>query len=217
MKIFSYHNSKVNNLGDILGVKVGCFETSVGYSCPCAGVCRCYVDEDETGTRRLTKAGPVRCFASMAEIRFPEVFAKRRINMLIAKSDEFYEIAEREFRWEKFQVFRPHSAGDYLTIDEYKSWRRLAAKYPEVMFFGYTKSSYIAIDLYLHHPMDNYKVCYSWGGSEDDKVIKLPGFPICYIKKEGLYCPYNIPVINLNTGDDYQFITSGQSFVIPYH
>jgi hypothetical protein len=63
--------------------------------------------------------------------------------------------------------------------------------------------------------MDNFKLCYSWGGLHDDRINW--GAPVCYIKGKGLYCPEDAPVINLNSGDDYKFITSGKSFAIPYH
>ena len=214
MKIFSYYNSKINTLGDILGVKVGCFETSVGYSCLYAGVCSCYVDEKPNGARYILRKGAIRCFASMSEVRFPEVFNKRRINTVLAKSKEFYEIAFRELKQERFQVFRPHSAGDYWTMQEYLDWRNLAGHFPDVMFFGYTKNPHV-FDHLMSHPVDNYKLVYSWGGIEDQTVKHVE--PICYIKGKGLYVPDDVPVINLSAGEDYQYIITGRSFAIPYH
>lgn len=214
MKIFSYYNSKINTLGDILGVKVGCFETSVGYSCLCADVCKCFVNETENGSRYIRKAGLIRCFAAQSEVRFPEVFAKRRINLILAKSREFYEIAYRELKQERFQVFRPYSAGDYYYFEHYYDWRNLARKFPDVMFFGYTKNNLVFNHL-IDNPIDNYKLVYSWGGKGDSEISCYA--PICYIKGKGLYCPDDVPVISLSSGQDYEYITAGKSFAIPYH
>ena len=93
------------------------------------------------------------CYARRDE-RFTSVRSSRIINYLISKMDNFETILENAIRNQiytrkgtlrkRYQgkeiVFRIHESGDFYSDRYMLAWFHVAAKFPEVTFFTYTKS-----------------------------------------------------------------------------
>ena len=93
------------------------------------------------------------CYARRDE-RFTSVRSSRIINYLISKRDDFETILENAIRNQIYTrkgelrkryrgkeiVFRIHESGDFYSDKYMLAWFHVAAKFPEVTFFTYTKS-----------------------------------------------------------------------------
>jgi len=172
------------------------------------------MEDAVTHERWLSKATDIRCFAATAELIYPNVYMKRQINYHLSRLHDFIDLVLKEINFNNVEVVRPMAAGDYYSMDVYYKWRQIAERRPRIIFFGYTKNPYVALDLIVHHPLDNFKIIYSHGGTYDEKLVGS-NIPTCYIQMRGQ--DWNVPSIDLNSGDDYKYIMAGQSFQIPYH
>lgn len=93
------------------------------------------------------------CYARRDE-RFTSVRSSRIINYLISKRDNFETILENAIRNQiytrkgtlrkRYQgkeiVFRIHESGDFYSDRYMLAWFHVAARFPEITFFTYTKS-----------------------------------------------------------------------------
>ena len=93
------------------------------------------------------------CYARRDE-RFTSVRSSRIINYLISRRDDFESILENAIRNQiytrkgtlrkRYQgkeiVFRIHESGDFYSDKYMLAWFHVAAKFPEITFFTYTKS-----------------------------------------------------------------------------
>lgn len=93
------------------------------------------------------------CYARRDE-RFTSVRSSRIINYLISKRNDFETILENAIRNQiytrkgalrkRYQgkeiVFRIHESGDFYSDKYMLAWFHVAAKFPEITFFTYTKS-----------------------------------------------------------------------------
>lgn len=93
------------------------------------------------------------CYARRDE-RFTSVRSSRIINYLISKRDDFEQVLENAIRNQLYTrrgdlrkryqgreiVFRIHESGDFYSDRYMLAWFHVAAKFPDVTFFTYTKS-----------------------------------------------------------------------------
>lgn len=65
---------------------------------------------------------------------------------------------------------RIHDAGDFFSDDYLAAWLRIAARFPDVLFYCYTKEVSRFRRLVEGKAPDNFRWCYSLGGKEDHLV-----------------------------------------------
>ena len=110
------------------------------------------------------------CYARRDE-RFIGTRAGRVINEMISRREDFEQVLEDAIRRavytnkgerrKKFQgkeiVFRIHESGDFYSEKYMKAWFHVAARFPEITFFTYTKSFRIYEKCMNERP-DNFEV-----------------------------------------------------------
>jgi hypothetical protein len=158
------------------------FSLPAGRACQFARKCRSRVVTRKDGSRRI-QDGPhteFRCFGASSEIR------SRSLHNLVTRN---YELVmntqlDREAMVRLFdrsmpagaQYIRVHATGGDMLSEEYLlAWMDVAALYPDVLFYGYTKALPYYIKFKDTFP-DNLRMTPSRGGSHD-----------FYIDQEGLH------------------------------
>ena len=171
------------------------FSLPAGYSCPHAGVCRTTADRT---TGEITDHPPgcseargYRCFAAMAEARFPTVRKSRWHNydQLRAARGIYaeqhpddptkYYLAMKDLIMASLDaqphrdMVRIHESGDFWHEHYMKAWMLVAKEHPQVKFYAYTKS----LQMWYHLQDDissNFYLTASYGGNEDFMIEKFP-------------------------------------------
>lgn len=123
------------------------------------------------------------CYARRDE-RFTSVRGSRIINYLISKRNDFETILENAIRNQiytkrgdlrkRYQgkeiVFRIHESGDFYSDKYMLAWFHVAAKFPEITFFTYTKSFKMYERCMSERP-DNFEVRASvWADTTPEEI-----------------------------------------------
>lgn len=127
------------------------FNLPAGHTCPGAKDCHTKVVESE-GKRRIVD-GPhnvFRCYAATAEVIYPKVFEARKFNHdlirpLAEKKDvqgmvKLILASMATVDMTKIERVRVHESGDYFVFSYFAAWMAVAAVFPKIKFYSYTKS-----------------------------------------------------------------------------
>lgn len=124
------------------------------------------------------------CYARRDE-RFTSVRASRIINYLLSKRPDFETILENAIRKTIYTkngnlrkrfigkeiVFRIHESGDFYNDTYMKAWFHVAARFPDITFFTYTKSFKIYERCHTEKP-DNFTVRASiWSDTSIEELL----------------------------------------------
>ena len=157
-------------------LKVYSFSLLSGFSCPKARDCKTFAIKDpKTGKRSVMdgKNAKFRCFAAIQEAQYKETYEQRNYKfqylLKLDYEDMFnlmYESIPREA-----DMIRVHVGGDMFSKDYFKAWYKVAAKFPHITFWAYTKSLNWLVELESMRP-DNFKINAS-RGSKDDPILDV--------------------------------------------
>ena len=200
MVSFSQANSKLEklaqnpNVGRFLTAdfgrakKVYSFDLLAGFSCPSAKDCQAFaVLNKATGKRKIVdgKASKFRCYAASGEVQYDGAYNKHKANFeAIKASDNIYQDLGRALPLDA-GVVRIHSSGDFFKLEYLQAWIKIAKRFPEVMFYGYTKSIEWLIKEMPNFP-PNLKITASRGGVQDNWIDAhdLPEAVVVYSEAE---------------------------------
>lgn len=135
-----------------LGKDTLIFNLPAGHTCPGAKDCHTKVVDSADGKRKIVD-GPdnkFRCYAATAEVIYPKVFEARKYNHdlirpLSEKKDvkgmvELILASMATMPMAKINRVRVHESGDYFTRSYFAAWMAVAAVFPKIKFYSYTKS-----------------------------------------------------------------------------
>lgn len=161
------------------------FSLPAGYACPNAGVCKTMADRVTGEIRDLpqftgTNADEYRCFAAMAETR-PNVRDARWHNWdliretIHANGNQallLRDLIDLSLTMQPpKELVRIHESGDFFTELYLKAWLLVAARRPKQIFYAYTKSLGMWINLKDMIPPNVYLTA-SCGGTLDYLIPK---------------------------------------------
>ncbi len=115
------------------------------------------------------------CYAKQGTYRFPNVVAARHHNLSLSQRSDFADLiiadlANKVVKSRKcrkpYNVVRLHDAGDFYSQDYLDAWAKVAAAYPAVIFYAYTKS----VHLDMSAIPQNLRITQSLGGKYDNLV-----------------------------------------------
>lgn len=174
---FGRGNSKLKN-------KEITFTLPAGFTCPTALKCLSYTNP-QTGIIRDGPQTEFRCFMATTE-RYRGVRKNTWGNLKLLKNKSRQEMIDLIiFSLPKnFNVVRINVGGDYFSEDYFLAWREVAQKFPDRLFYCYTKR----IDLLITHGqiLNNHKCIASYGGKYDDLIEPnhLIWAKVCFSKAE---------------------------------
>jgi hypothetical protein len=115
------------------------------------------------------------CYAKQGTYRFKNVVAARRHNLDLSQRADFADliiadlaalVVKTSRKRNPYNVVRLHDAGDFYSQDYLNAWAKVAAAYPSVIFYAYTKS----VHLNLSVIPANLRITQSLGGKYDNLV-----------------------------------------------
>jgi len=74
---------------------------------------------------------------------WPNVAACLKRNMVASKKPSFIDNMDHIIKRAGFKVFRPHSEGEFYSLDYFNAWQTIAALNKQTFFVAYTRSDYI--------------------------------------------------------------------------
>ncbi|WP_338442298.1 hypothetical protein VZG28_04835 [Synechococcus elongatus IITB4] len=168
----SFGNAKISKL-------IGTFSLPAGHTCPQALQCRTKADRitGEMDDKRTDNPLHLRCFAATDEARSPQARRARwhNLDLLINSEDMETLIATSIIAAgaEKCRYFRVHVSGDFFSTDYMRAWFAVAKRFPDVIFYAYTKCLSMWLANKSRRP-SNFLLTASWGGREDHLIFKHP-------------------------------------------
>ena len=115
------------------------------------------------------------CYAKQGTYRFANVVAARHHNLSLSQRSDFADLiiadlANKVVKSRKcrkpYNVVRLHDAGDFYSQGYLDSWAKVAAAYPAVIFYAYTKSLHLDLSV----APANLRITQSLGGKYDNLV-----------------------------------------------
>ena len=79
---------------------------------------------------------------------WPNVAACLKRNMVASKKPSFVDNINHIIKRAGFKVFRPHSEGEFYSLDYFKAWQSIALANKQTFFVAYTRSKFIPVDYY---------------------------------------------------------------------
>lgn len=238
----SFRNGKLVKAGKELGVRQAAWGLLAGHSCPVAGVCKGYVSEyrkDGKVSRKVTvPAGSAGyCYVLKSERQYPDLYRNHKNNFKATMNPVKFQKSMIKLIAETFKdkvgIFRIHDSGDFHSFEYLRAWISIAAHFPRIRFFFYTKqASYLR--WYKANSIPNLAGVFSHG-SLLDSYAAAHGLNTCYIiaadedgvdwvisANNGAKVLYNPalhgPILCENTeSDDIDAIFSGISFSLRLH
>ncbi len=129
------------------------FSLPAGHSCPGAKDCKSFVNQDPVTGKRTIEDGPgtkFRCYAATSEGIYPGVFEARKHNFDLLKPMaerknvqgmvELILSSMNQKGMKKVTAVRVHESGDYFSYSYFQAWMQVAAVFPNVKFYSYSKS-----------------------------------------------------------------------------
>ena len=226
---FSCNNRKLSELAEYLSLpksQVIAFDLPAGFTCPRASLCQAYSNR-KTGKITRGPSCQFLCYAAKLEAAFPSVRNAHWHNFDLIKAcgddiDEMVELIDRSLPrlksgQVKAKVVRIHASGDYFSYAYFLAWARIADRYPQIDFFGYTK----ILNYVLHTKPANFTLVYSYGGKDDNsRDLDVRDIPTCYVICSAEdNARYNVPIAceTSMSPDDYDYIKAQKSFGINFH
>jgi hypothetical protein len=116
------------------------------------------------------------CYAAAGTYQYPLGTFKSEFSLMFSLSKEFVpkliEYFKEKLKKNIFYIFRIHDSGDFYSPKYFKKWIMIAEKFPDSIFYGYTKQiAYLSTDV-----PSNFKFTQSWGGRNDrilEKLLKI--------------------------------------------
>ncbi len=148
-------------------------------TCPFAGSCRriCYARKGLYRTH--LKACKARWDSNLALTKRPEGFT--------IIGDEISRLERNAIRRSKRLAIRIHTEGDFYDISYACSWIETARRFPNVLFYAYTKSHKMLSS--IHHIPANLNIIASEGGKHDALLSSWSG-PVARVVDE--YSGFNL-------------------------
>ena len=173
---FGEPNAKLKALTKKLKVKLKTFSLPSGWTCPGAKDCLSKANR-ETGKIQDGPDTEFRCFQASAEAVYPSLRKAVWHNFDLIKAalkDGADAVADLicESLPKKFDVLRVHVGGDYFSKVYLQAWVIVATRYPDKIFYSYSKSLHFFAD--VARP-DNLVLTASRGGKFDE-LIDLNGW-----------------------------------------
>lgn len=221
LKFSAGGNEKLNALAVYLGIPMSsilAFDIPAGFTCGKADICLSYANR-ETG--KIRQVGRILCYASKGERYLPRTRKARWFNYMLLLSlgtdtDSIADLLAKGIK-RTTKIVRVHSSGDFYDKAYFKAWCKVASKYPNIQFFGYTKY----LEYAVAEKPDNFILQYSFGGKDDSQYIELINrgyeIPAGFIGEyEGQY-PHKVVCGDHAKHEDYLSILNGETFVIMEH
>ena len=150
MNLLTNTNSKIKKTAKLNGVRLYEFNLPAVSTCPFADTCKDI------------------CYADKGTYKYPNVQAKYHSNYELTKNaPAFIEQIQKELIKKRVEYVRIHSSGDFYSMKYLKTWLEIARNFPNIIFYGYTKSVSLLQSLEL--PV-NFIFCFSIGGKLDHKI-----------------------------------------------
>ena len=174
------------------------FSLPSGWSCPGAENCRTFADRETgkiTDEQVEVDGVEVRCYSAMDEARHPSVRKIRWHNFNLLKQckslKDFVDLISASVAHEIPSVggfLRGQVGGEYFSYIYLKAWLAVAALYPKVTFYSYTKSIHL-LARYLNEENElppNFAFTCSKGGKFDKLIpeTKIKTATILFSKDE---------------------------------
>jgi hypothetical protein len=115
------------------------------------------------------------CYAKQGTYRFANVVKARHHNLALSQRADFADliiadlstmvVKSRKCR-KPYNVVRLHDAGDFYSQSYLDAWAKVAAAYPAVIFYAYTKSLHLDLSVIPA----NLRITQSLGGRYDNLV-----------------------------------------------
>jgi hypothetical protein len=148
---FGDPNSKLKKLAKKLKLKLKTFSLPSGWTCGGAKECFSRADR-ETGKIKDGKHTKFRCFQASAEAVYPSLRKAVWHNMDLL--DGVLKDIGKKQKWKamadlideslpKADIYRVHVGGDYFNYDYMIAWCEVARRYPDRIFYSYTKSLHL--------------------------------------------------------------------------
>lgn len=176
---FQPSNAKLDALQKATGKRVYTVSLRSGWTCPFAHDCLSKAVVGPDG-RRTIKDGPhtqFRCFSASQEVQYTPVYNNRFNNEQLLKSkatamDMAHAIVSGLPKTSNI-IVRIHVGGDFFNLRYFKAWIRVAKKFPNIVFYAYTKSlPYWIEERRRIDELDNFLLTASYGGRHDDLIEK---------------------------------------------
>ena len=115
------------------------------------------------------------CYAKQGTYRFANVIKARHHNLALSQRADFAAliiadlsalIVKTPRKRKPYNVVRLHDAGDFYSQEYLNAWATVAAAYPDVTFYAYTKS----VHLDMSSIPNNLRITQSLGGKYDSLV-----------------------------------------------
>jgi hypothetical protein len=115
------------------------------------------------------------CYAKQGTYRFKNVVAARQHNLNLSQRSDFADLIIADLaalvvktprKRKPYNVVRLHDAGDFYSQSYLDAWCKVAAAYPDVIFYAYTKSLHLDLSV----APANLRITQSLGGKYDNLV-----------------------------------------------
>ena len=164
--ILTNTNSKIKKTAKLNGVRLYEFNLPAVSTCPFADTCKDI------------------CYADKGTYKYPNVQAKYHSNYELTKNPPaFMARIHTELILKRVEYVRIHSSGDFYSMKYLKTWLEIARNFPNIIFYGYTKSVSMLQSLEL--PV-NFIFCFSIGGKLDHKIKPGERRAVIFDSKEEL-------------------------------
>ena len=169
---FTFGNAKLSKGTAILSLLAG-------HNCPAAKDCKSQVVETPDGMRiQDGEHTEFRCYAASMELRSKPAYnmhkanfeALRQARTVEAKVKVISDAIEAQDVTDMRRV-RIHASGDFFVQSYFDAWLEVARKYPDLIFYAYTKSLKFWVRRIDSIPV-NFKLTASYGGHNDDLIEK---------------------------------------------
>lgn len=156
-------NSKIAKSNDsaheVYNFGIPAYQAKSGFkTCPMAGIC--------------AKG----CYAQMGSYVYPTVINAYEWRLEQTLKPEFADLMSATIetklktakRRNKTLVIRIHDSGDFYNLEYALKWFKIMVKYPQVLFYAYTKQ--VILFKKLQDKPSNFCITYSEGGLADSKI-----------------------------------------------
>lgn len=149
------------------------------------------------------------CYDIKACLQYPGTVINARMrNTVLLRKDRgeyFHRIDAALSRRRKNKYFRWHVAGDIVDVDYFDRMVKLACKYPDFVFWTYTKMYNVVNEWCSWHvdkrgaiPSNLHVVFSEWRGMPMHNPYSFPEFRVVFkndaVKPTGFYCPGNCDI-----------------------
>jgi len=229
---YSEQNAKTKNLRNVPALarylesrkKIYSLDLLSGIACPGAKDCKSMAVVGMDG-RKTIKDGPYtqfRCFSASQEVLLPSIYNLRKSNLdqLQACGNDTLAMGclLEEALPRNAGIVRIHVGGDMFSLAYLRAWHVMAAAYPKILFYFYTKSLHflrilcnegLCKDLNKGIIRDNFLVTASYGGVFDRLIPELGIRTAKVVYDENGVLPID--------HDDSHAATSGGDFALLIH